>query len=150
MFLADTNAISELRKGTKADPGVIRLFLRAEQEIFLPVQAFGEMRQGIENLNYRGDFPQARKLEAWFQSVLKVYSARIIGFDTVCAEKWGALMSPNNQNPVDKQIAAIALVYDLTVVTRNTNDFAGTGVKLLNPFLGDAAPANPSLVRKSN
>jgi predicted nucleic acid-binding protein len=43
-------------------------------------------------------------------------------------------MSPNNQHPIDKQIAAIALVYDLTVVTRNTQDFAGTGARLLNPF----------------
>ena len=150
MFLADTNAISELRKGPKGDPGVISLFLRAEPEIFQPVQALGEMRQCIENLKYRGDFPQARKLEEWFQSILKRYRALIIGFDAVCAEKWGALMSPNNQNPVDKQIAAIALVYDLTVITRNTNDFAGTGARLLNPFLGDAAPASPSLVRKSH
>ena len=51
-------------------------------------------------------------------------------------------MSPNNQNPVDKQIAAIALVYDLTVVTRNMDDFAGTGVRLLNPFLRDRTPAD--------
>jgi hypothetical protein len=150
MFLADTNAISEMRKGVKADPGVISLFLRAEPEIFLPVQALGEMRQGIENLKYRGDFPQARKLEEWFQSVLKRYRARIIGFDAVCAEKWGALMSPNNQNPVDKQIAAIALVYDLTVITRNTNDFAGTGVRLLNPFLSADASADLSVSRKSH
>lgn len=57
MFLADTNAISEMRKGAKSDPGVISLFLRAEADIFLPVQALGEMRQGIENLKYRGDFP---------------------------------------------------------------------------------------------
>jgi hypothetical protein len=52
-------------------------------------------------------------------------------------------MSPNNQNPVDRQIAAIALVYDLTVVTRNMDDFAGTGVRLLNPFLCDRTPAAP-------
>jgi len=50
---------------------------------------------------------------------------------------------------VDKQIAAIALVYDLTVITRNTNDFAGTGARLLNPFLSDAVSGDPSLSRKS-
>lgn len=43
-------------------------------------------------------------------------------------------MSPNHHNPVDKQIAAIALMYGLKVVTRNTSDFAGTGVVVLNPF----------------
>ena len=52
MFLADTNVISELRKGAKADPGVVSLFLGAGQEIFLPVQVLGELRQGIENLKY--------------------------------------------------------------------------------------------------
>ncbi len=35
---------------------------------------------------------------------------------------------------IDKQIAAIALVNDLTLVTRNVDDFAGWGVKLANPF----------------
>ncbi len=143
MFLADTNAISELRKGAKADPGVSSLFLRAEPVIFLPVQVLGEMRQGVENLKYRGDFSQARKLEEWFQSVLETYRTRIISFDSVCAEKWGALMAPNNQHAVDKQIAAIALVYNLIVITRNTNDFAGTGARLLNPFLDAATPGDP-------
>lgn len=38
------------------------------------------------------------------------------------------------ENPLDNQIAATALVYDLTVVTRNVRHFAETGVKLLNPF----------------
>jgi hypothetical protein len=43
-------------------------------------------------------------------------------------------MSPHSQHPVDKQIAAIALIHDLTVVTRNVDDFRGTGVKIQNPF----------------
>ena len=43
-------------------------------------------------------------------------------------------MSPNPQHPIDKQIAAIALIHDLTIATRNTTDFAATGARLLNPF----------------
>ena len=39
-------------------------------------------------------------------------------------------MSPQNQHPIDKQIAAIALIYGLTVVTRNVDDFRETGVEL--------------------
>jgi len=43
-------------------------------------------------------------------------------------------MSPKPQHPIDKQIAAIALIHDLTVVTHNTADFAATGVRIINPF----------------
>jgi predicted nucleic acid-binding protein len=43
-------------------------------------------------------------------------------------------MSPHPQHAIDKQIAAIALIHDLTVVTRNTADFSGLGVRVNNPF----------------
>lgn len=58
----------------------------------------------------------------------------ILSFDNDCAQVWGKLRVPHHENSLDKQIAAIALIYDLTVVTRNTNDFKNCGVKLLNPF----------------
>jgi predicted nucleic acid-binding protein len=41
---------------------------------------------------------------------------------------------PHHENAIDKQIAATALIHDLTLVTRNTPDFAGTGVRLFDPF----------------
>ena len=41
-------------------------------------------------------------------------------------------------HPIDKQIAAISLIHDLTVITRNANDFRGAGVVLNNPFAGHA------------
>jgi hypothetical protein len=140
MFLVDTNVISELRKGSNADPGVVRLLSGAGQEIFLPVQTIGELRQGVEYLKHRGDYPQAQRLEAWFETVVKIFSPRILTFDVHCAEIWGAFMGPSDQNPIDKQIAAFAQHYDLTVVTRNTAHFGGTGVRLLNPFTADAPP----------
>lgn len=46
----------------------------------------------------------------------------------------GRLRVPNPQNPLDKQIAATALINDLTVVTCNTSHFVPTGVQVLNPF----------------
>jgi toxin FitB len=144
MFLVDTNAISELRRGSKADPGVVRMLKSVEKDIFLPVQVIGELRQGIERLRHRGDFLQAQRLEAWFTTVLDAFALRILAFDVNCAQTWGRLMGRNDQNPVDKQIAAIALVYDLTVVTRDTGDFAGTGVRQLNPFVADAPSGKPA------
>lgn len=140
MFLVDTNVISELRKGSRADAGVVRLLKSAEEQIFLPVQTMGELWQGVANLRYRGDFPQAQMLETWLEEVRETFALRILNFDLVCAALWGKLMGPSDQNPVDKQIGAIALHYDLTVVTRNVAHFAGTGARLLNPFDADAGP----------
>ena len=73
-------------------------------------------------------------MATWLDSVLADHGMRILEFDLECAQVWGKLMSPNPQHPVDKQIAAIALAYDLTVVTLNTADFERTGARLLNPF----------------
>jgi hypothetical protein len=139
MILLDTNVVSERRKGAKANAGVVDFIERTEQQFFLPVQVVGELRQGIEKLKQKGDQPQARRLESWFQSVLADYGLRILDFDLQCAKMWGTLMGRNDQHIVDKQIAAIALVYDLTVATRNMDDFAGTGVRLFNPFLGSSS-----------
>ena len=36
---------------------------------------------------------------------------------------------------LDKQIAATALIHDLTVVTRNSAHYEPTGVRVLNPFV---------------
>lgn len=135
MYLLDTNIISELRKGGRANPGVTAFFATmAAEDIYLSVQTIGEIRCGVENIRKRGDREQANRLEAWLDMVVAEYSDRILGFDIDCAQVWGKLMSPSPQHPVDKQIAAIALIYDLTVVTRNTEDFESTGVRSLNPF----------------
>jgi toxin FitB len=147
MFLLDTNVLSERRKGAKADPGVLEFLDRTSDELFLPVQVVGELLSGIHGLRLRGDIRQARKLEAWFQLVVDEYAQQILSFDLECARTWGFLMGANDQHVVDRQIAAIALVYDLTVVTRNTGHFAGTGVRLFNPFRGGAVPSKHSTGR---
>lgn len=137
MYLIDTNVVSELRKGARADIGVSAFFAALDpQHIHLAVQTIGELRRGLENVRGRGDHAQADRLEAWLDDITSGYAERLLGFDLDCAQVWGKLMSPNPQHPIDKQIAAIALIHDLTVVTRNTADFASTGVRLLNPFVG--------------
>lgn len=136
MYLVDTNVISEARKGKKANPGVQRFFQAIEAEdLYLSVQTIGEIRRGLENIRHRGDLPQAKKLEVWLDLVVTNYADRILSFDEECAQIWGRLMSPRHEHPIDKQIAAIALIHDLTVVTRNVDDFRGTGTKTSNPFV---------------
>ena len=55
-------------------------------------------------------------------------------YDADMAQVWGRLRVPHPENPLDKQIAATALVFDLTIVTRNVAHFSPTGARVLNPF----------------
>lgn len=135
MYLLDTNVVSELRKGVRANAGVTAFFASLKpEEIYLAVQTIGEIRRGVENIRGRGDREQAERLETWLEALVSEHAMRILDFDLECAQVWGKLLSPNPQHPVDKQIAAIGLIYDLTVVTRNTADFQSTGVRLFDPF----------------
>jgi toxin FitB len=141
MFLLDTDVISERRKGAKADPGVKDFIDRVDHELFLPVQVIGELQSGIEQLRNRRDDSQAALLQTWLDSILSDASIRVLAFDTPCAITWGKLMAGSDQHAIDRQIAAIALAYDLTIVTRNTRHYDGTGARVLNPFLADRSPS---------
>lgn len=137
MYLIDTNVISEIRKRSHANPGVQAFFRRVVQEstsIFISVVTVGELRRGVELIRYRGDRRQAERLERWLDVLLMDYQDFILDIDTDIAQLWGRLRVPHPENALDKQIAATALIYDLTVVTRNQADFTPTGVRLLNPF----------------
>ncbi|MEI7457067.1 MAG: type II toxin-antitoxin system VapC family toxin [Nitrosomonadales bacterium] len=135
MYLVDTNVISEARKGAKANRGVQKFFQSiAPEDIYLSAQTIGEIRRGLENIRHRGDLPQTKKLEKWLDLVVSDYADKILTFDEECAQVWGRLMSPHPEQPIDKQIAAIALLHDMAVVTRNVDDFRGTGVEIVNPF----------------
>jgi len=138
MYLIDTNVISEMRKGKKANLGVQTFFedvISNNIPTYLSVITIGELRRGIEKLRYRKDIKQADMLEEWLNKVLIDYNQHILVFDEEAAQVWGHLRVPHYEHLLDKQIAAIALIHDLIVVTRNTDDFSSTGVKLLNPFV---------------
>ena len=134
-YLIDTNVISELRKQDKANPGVLEFFQQA-QHLYLSVITIGELRRGLELIRHRGDVKQANLLEEWLETVLANYADHILDFTIFEAQVWGKLRVPNPNNALDKQIAATALTFGLTLVTRNVKDFVGTGVPLLNPFQG--------------
>lgn len=127
-----------MRKGEKANSGVRAFFEGAGRDgvdLYLSVVSIGELRQGVERIRHRGDEEQARVLERWLKHVSRTYADAILPIDEETAHVWGRLRAPNPENPLDKQIAATALIHDLTVVTRNTEHFAPTGVRIKNPFV---------------
>jgi toxin FitB len=137
VYLIDTNVISEARKGKASKPGVQAFFDDAATrsiDLYLSVITIGELRRGVELIRHRGDLPQAKKLEAWLARLLTTYARLILPLDQEIAQLWGRLRVPHHENAIDKQIAATALIHDLTLVTRNTRDFAATGVRLFDPF----------------
>ncbi len=139
MYLIDTNVISEARKKARANPGVsafLRGVAQRDEAAFLSVVTVGELRRGVELIRHRGDAAQAAQLEHWLQALLEEFQHQILDFDADAAQVWGRLRVPDPAHELDKQIAAVALVHDLTVVTRNVADFSSVpGLRLLNPFV---------------
>lgn len=137
MYLIDTNVISEIRKKTKANPGVRKFFKQAieqESKLYISAITVGELQRGVQLIRHRGDQKQAALLDGWLSAILTEYAEQILDFTAIEAQVWGALRVPHHENAIDKQIAATALTHGLTLVTRNESDFAGTGINVLNPF----------------
>ena len=137
MYLLDTNVISETRKGVGANAGVLRFMqevIANGQRAYIAAPSIGELRYGVERLRYRRDIAQAIRIEAWLNALLQAGTGRVLSLDEPCAQTWGKLMVPDRTNQIDKQIAAIALVNHLTLVTRNVRDFQTQGLNVINPF----------------
>jgi len=139
MYLLDTNLVSELRRARsgRADPGVVvwaRGVTAAEQ--YLSVITILELERGVQ-LRERRDPAQGAILRTWLEhQVLEGFWGRILSVDTAIARRCAGLQAPNPRPDRDALIAATALTRGLTVITRNVQDFEGTGVALHNPWSG--------------
>jgi predicted nucleic acid-binding protein len=133
-YLLDTNFISELRKRDRANRGVQAWALANDPALCaVSVMTLGEIRQGVEDV--RDDDPaQARSLEAWLQTQITLFGGNVFPVTAAIADRWGRLVSATNLPDVDMLLAATALEHDLTLITRNVEDFKGTGVRVLNPW----------------
>jgi len=135
-FLIDTNVVSELRKGARADAGVLAWFddHKADQ-LWLSVLVVGELRRGVELLRRR-DEQAGTRLSEWLDTVTRDFDDRIIPITIEVSERWAALNVPDPVPVIDGLLAATALERDLVLVTRNTADVERTGVAVVNPFTG--------------
>lgn len=136
-YLIDTCLISEgLRP--KPDSSAIAWMEACDRDRqYLSVLTLGELQKGIEKL---GTARKRDVLQTWLdRDVLDQFSGRILPVDSEVAVTLGRMQAALERagKPIpslDGLLCATALTHNLVVVTRNTKDFAPTGVQLLNPW----------------
>jgi len=136
-YLFDTCIISEVIR-PRPSPTVLAWLERITNDrIYLSVLTLGELQKGILKVT---DARKARRLQTWFDTeVRERFQGRLLPIDADVAQEWGRLCAEAERSghprPVtDALLAATAIVHHLTLVTRNTDDFAFTRVSLFNPW----------------
>ena len=132
MYLLDTQVVSELRRLRPHGAVLAWLDGVADADLHLSAVTIGEIQAGIE-MTREQDVAKAAEIEAWLDQVARTYNVLDMNADVFRA--WARLMHRKSGEIIeDAMIAATASVHGLTVVTRNTRDFEGLNVPLLNPF----------------
>jgi toxin FitB len=132
-YLVDANVLSEPTK-PEPNPAVVEWLRQHEREIAVDPIILGEVRFGILLLT-KGK--RRTRLEQWFDA--GVGRLHCLPWEAQTGLRWAQLLAhlraTGRAMPIkDSLIAATALVYGLTVVTRDLSDFANAGVGLLDPF----------------
>lgn len=134
-FLLDTNCISEV-VSPRPDKRILEWIDTADERLlFLSVLTPGEIRKGVAGL---GQVRRRSQLELWLDTDLTArFSGRILPIDAAVADRWGLLTADAKRRgrpmaSIDALLAATALHHGLTLVTRNSDDFAQARVPLLN------------------
>jgi len=137
-WLLDTNILSELRK-MKPEPRVMEFVRQQPLDcLFISVVTLAEIRFGIERIT---DSTRRVELNDWLtQRVRPMFIGRILPISEDIMLKWRWLVEEGRKvghtfSQPDLIIAATGLHHGLTIVTRDTTDYARTGALLLNPWL---------------
>jgi predicted nucleic acid-binding protein len=135
MFLLDTSVISELRRPERANRNVAAWARTIPlASFFLSAITILEIEIGALRLA-RKDPAQGAVFRAWIDGpILTRFEGRILPVDILVAQRCARLHVPDPHSERDALIAATALTHGLTMVTRNTGDFASAGVALFNPW----------------
>ena len=136
-YLLDTCAISELIK-PRPNSAVVKWIEGCDEDsIFISVLTLGEIQKGVSKLkNQRRQV----KIQQWLDSDLKDrFAERILSITEDVAITWGILeaVAESKGSPIpviEGLIAATALSYNLTVVTRNIDDIKASGARVINPW----------------
>jgi predicted nucleic acid-binding protein len=133
-YLLDTNVLSELFK-KHPEPKVSKWLAEADQDaLFISVLVLGEIRKGIEKMEPSPR--KARLVHFLEEDILIQFEDRILPVDSEVAKSWG-LLEAQARRPlptIDALLAATALAHNLTLATRNIQDFPFPKLKLFNPW----------------
>ena len=137
-YLLDTNVVSELRR-PQPEPRVLEFIAAASlDDLYLSDVTIAEIRFGIERVP---DPLKRAGIASWLDHVLRpMFGRRVLPITEEVILRWRLIVEAGRQrndtySQPDLFIAATASVHGLTVVTRNTADFAGTGVAFVSPWL---------------
>jgi predicted nucleic acid-binding protein len=132
-FLVDANVLSEPTK-ERPSRSVVEWLAKYETELAVNPVILGELEYGILILH---SGRRRTRLLNWFAE--GVAHLRVLELDRETAKLWAGILADLKRKgramPIkDSLIAATALQFQLTVVTRNTSDYQYAGVRLVNPF----------------
>jgi predicted nucleic acid-binding protein len=143
VIVLDTNVISELMR-SKPDPAV-RAWVHSQhaKELYTTAITVAEVRYGIQRLP---DGRRRQLLATAAEDVFEAFTVQVLAFDQRAAGLYATLVAERERSgrPMDGfdgQIAAICRACHAALATRNTPDFAATGLTLLNPW--DPTPQTP-------
>lgn len=137
MIVLDTNVVSEMGK-PKPEPKILDWLKRQHlPDVYLCGPVIMELSFGAENFLRRTG--SDRYMKALHINVDGRFKGRIISFDGDTPQVAGKVRAAREGigrpiNVQDAMIAAICLVHSATLATRNTRDFEGLDLKLVNPF----------------
>ncbi|GAA5481993.1 type II toxin-antitoxin system VapC family toxin [Haloferula sargassicola] len=137
MIILDTNVVSELMKAAPDER--VAAWLQRQQTLHLAITTVtvGEIQYGIRLLS-RGK--RRDGLEKDFAAfVARGFEGRLLTYDEPAAVAYGEIAAQRKRkgyeiDAVDLMIAAMAKIANASVATRNTKDFVGCGVKLIDPW----------------
>lgn len=138
-FMLDTNVLSELMRTAPADEVLAWFAKNAPGPVYTSSITQAEILTGIALL------PNGKRRAALAQTAQAMFTQdfagdRILNFDSVAAEHYALIVSHRTQlgrtiSTEDAQIAAIALAAGVSLLTRNTKDFAYIdGLIVINPW----------------
>jgi toxin FitB len=140
VYLVDTNVLWACAP-TKAMPqsDLIGWMERNSQRLYLSVITVAEVEDGIAKARREGASRKADRLAEWLETLLHLYSARILTIDIPIARMLGGLSdhvraAGHAPGLADLAIAATAQVHGYTVLTRNLRHFRWLGVPVHDPF----------------